>query len=185
MIKKGLYISLILLLGLACYNPFSPPVVGPGFMVPIASQTDPDSVLKNFKYSYEYRDIITYENCLYKEFTFFYIDQDKNTGELLEIEVPRDGDDGDIDLTKGVFKVFDDIRFETWEVFSLPSEYDSVTQDTTKLRQVNFHLVLRDIDGNYSYEHLEATGFARFKFKKSEDGFWRIFYWEDNSIQDY
>ena len=183
--KYFLLIAIVLFSGLACYNPFSPPVVGPGFMVPIALQTDPDSVLQNFKYAYEYRDIITYENCLDKGFVFSYIDQDKNTGELIPVEVPRDDIGGDIDRTNGVFKVFDDIRFETWEVFPLPSEYDSSTHDEIKLRQVNFHLVLRDIDGDFNYEHLEATGFALFKFRRSEDGFWRIVYWKDNSIQGF
>ncbi len=182
MMRKEFFIILILLLGLACENPFSPPVVGPGFEIPIATQTDPDSVLKNFKYSYEYRDIVTYENCLHKEFEFVYIDQNEVTGELFEDRIYREAD---IDRTRGVFAVFDDIRLETWEVFPLPSEYDSTSAEEVKLRQVNFHLVLRDIDGNYDYEHLEATGFARFKFRKSEDGYWRISYWEDNSIQGY
>lgn len=186
MVKKFfLLIILVLFSGLACYNPFSPPVVGPGFMVPIALQTDPDSVLQNFKYAYEYRDIITYENCLDKGFVFSYIDQDKTTGELIEVEVSRDEPGGDIDRTKGVFKVFDDIRFETWEVFPIPSEYDSSFKEERKIRQVNFHLVLRDIDGDFNYEHLEATGFALFKFRRSEDGFWRIVYWKDNSIQGF
>jgi hypothetical protein len=182
MMEKKFFIVLILLLGLACENPFSPPVVGPGFEIPIATQTDPDSVLKNFKYSYEYRDIVTYENCLHKEFIFYYIDQDEVSGELIENRISREAD---IDRTKGVFTVFDDIRLETWEVFPLPSEYDSTSGEEIKLKQVNFHLVLRDIDGDYNYEHLEATGFALFKFKKSEDGYWRMSYWEDNSIQGY
>jgi hypothetical protein len=183
MVKKFfLLIILVLFSGLACYNPFSPPVVGPGFMVPIALQTDPDSVLQNFKYAYEYRDIITYENCLDKQFVFYYIDQDNQTGEIREWPVSRDDD---ISRTSGVFKVFDDIRFESWEVFPLPSEYDSSFQEERKIRQVNFHLVLRDIDGDFNYEHLEATGFALFKFRRSEDGFWRIVYWKDNSIQGF
>jgi len=152
-------------------------------MAPVASQTDPDSVLKNFKYAYEYRDIITYENCLDKEFRFYYIDQDQQSGELIESWIPRDLKSGDIDRTNGVFKVFDDIRLETWEVFPLPSEYDSLTHEELKLRQANFHLSLTDIDGDYNYGHLEATGFAKFKFRRSEDGFWRIVYWQDNSIQ--
>jgi len=180
MIKKSLYIILIIVSGLSCYNPFSPPEVGPGFVLPIATQTDPDSVLKNFKYAYEYRDIITYENCLDKQFTFYYIDQDVQTGELRELPISRDDD---IIRTRGVFKAFDDIRFETWEVFPLPSEYDSAMHEERRLRQVNFHLTLTDIDGDYNYERLEATGFARFKFRRSEDGFWRIVYWQDNSIQ--
>ena len=183
MMKKFfLLITIVLFSGLACYNPFSPPVVGPGFMVPIALQTDPDSVLQNFKYAYEYRDIITYENCLDKQFVFYYIDQDNQTGEIRELPVSPDDD---IDRTNGVFKYFDDIRFETWEVFPLSSEYDSLYEEERKVRQVNFHLVLRDIDGDYGFEHLEATGFALFKFRRSDDGFWRIVYWKDNSIQGF
>ena len=180
MIKKSLYVILIIVSGLSCYNPFSPPEVGPGFMAPVASQTDPDSVLKNFKYAYEYRDLITYENCLDQSFRFYYIDQDDITGELLEQWIKRSDD---VERTRGVFKAFDDIRLETWEVFPLPSEYDSTTHEELRLRQVNFHLSLTDIDGDYNYEHLEATGFAKFKFRRSEDGFWRIVYWQDNSIQ--
>ena len=180
MVKKSLYIILILVSGLSCYNPFSPPEVGPGFVLPIAAQTDPDSVMKNFKYAYEYRDIITYENCLDQDFLFYYIDQNDITGELQEQRIQRSDD---LERTRGVFKVFDDIRLETWEVFPLPSEYDSLTHEELKLRQANFHLSLTDIDGDYNYEHLEATGFAKFKFRRSEDGFWRIVYWQDNSIQ--
>ena len=149
-------------------------------MAPIASQTDPDSVLKNFKYAYEYRDMITYENCLDQDFLFYYIDQTDIPGQLQEQRVQRSED---VERTRGVFKAFDDIRLETWEIFPLPSEYDSTTHEELKLRQVNFHLSLTDIDGDYTYEHLEATGFAKFKFRKSEDGFWRIVYWQDNSIQ--
>ncbi|MDH4222611.1 MAG: hypothetical protein OEV55_03620 [candidate division Zixibacteria bacterium] len=183
MLKKDLYIlTIILLLVLACENPFSPPVIGPGTEIPIASQTDPDSVLKNFKYSYEYRDIVTYENCLHKEFEFFYIDQDEVTGELIEDRIHREDD---INRTKGVLAAFDDIRFEAWEVFHLLSEYDSTSAEEIKLRQVIFHLVLIDIDGDFGYEYLDVTGFALFKFKRSEDGYWRMSYWEDNSIQDY
>ena len=180
MIKKSLYIILIIVSGLSCYNPFSPPEVGPGFMAPVASQTDPDSVMINFKYAYEYRDIITYENCLDQDFFFYYIDQSDIPGELREQRIQRSDD---LERTRGVFKAFDDIRLETWEVFPLPSEYDSLNHEELKLRQANFHLSLTDIDGDYNYEHLEATGFAKFKFRRSEDGFWRIVYWQDNSIQ--
>jgi len=41
---------------------------------------------------------------------------------------------------------------------------------------------LRDMTGDRNYEHLEASGFARFLFKKSEDGWWRIVRWYDRSI---
>ncbi len=92
-------------------------------MAPVASQTDPDSVLKNFKYAYEFRDIITYENCLDQDFRFYYIDQDEHSRRVNRRDGFRRSDD--IDRTRGVFKVFDDIRLETWEVFPLPSEYDS------------------------------------------------------------
>jgi len=165
-----------------CQNPFSPPMVGPGKLVPVARQTDPDSVLYNLKYSYEYRDSLVYENCLDKDFIFFYKDQEE--GQLVEVEfqVPRDGRGGDIYRTNRLFKVFDDIRLDTWIVDPLAPAVDPITEEEYEGRKVIFHLSLRDIDGDYNYQHLEATGFAEFRFKISEDGSWRIIRWYDRSI---
>jgi len=164
-----------------CFNPFSPPVIGPSALKPIAPQIDPDSVLHNFKYAYENRDSIVYENCLDPDFIFIYIDQDEVEEREMEVEVPRDGTSGDIYRTTGLFRVFDDIRLDTWKVSEAP---DSVVGgEVWKARNVVFHLSVRDTDGDYGYQHLEATGFARFLFRQSErDGLWRIVRWIDRSV---
>ena len=108
-------------LWVGCYNPFSPSVIGPGAIKPIAPQVDPDSVLHNFKYAYENRDSIVYENCLDKNFTFTYKDQDETEREI-QVEIPRDGRGGDLYVTRALFRTFDDIRLDTWIVTPAPEE---------------------------------------------------------------
>jgi len=168
-------------LAVSCFNPFSPSVIEPSALKPIAPQVDPDSVLYNFKYAYENRDGIIYENCLDPDFIFVYIDQDEVTLRDEPVEVPRDGKGGDIYRTKGLFRAFDDIRLDTWKVSEAS---DSVVgEEIWKVRNVTFHLSLRDTDGDYDYLHMEATGFAEFLFRQSkEDNLWRIVRWIDRSI---
>jgi len=164
----------------SCFNPFSPSVVGPSALKPIAPQVNPDSVLYNFKYAYENRDSIVYENCLDNDFIFIYRDQDEIEQREVEVEVPRDGKGGDMYRTKALFRVFDDIRLDTWIV---TSARDSVGEQIWKVRNVTFHLSLRDTDGDYNYQHMEATGFAEFLFRQSkDDNLWRIVRWIDRSI---
>ncbi len=164
-----------------CFNPFSPSVIGPSTLKPIVSQVDPDSVMHNFKYAYENRDSIVYENCLDPDFVFVYIDQDKVTLKYEPVEVSRDGKGGDIYRTKGLFRAFDDIRLDTWKVSEAPDT--AVGEEIWKKRNVTFHLSVRDTDGDYNYQHMEATGFAEFLFRQSEeDNLWRIVRWTDSSI---
>lgn len=185
MLKKTYLLFLIfslVALWFGCFNPFSPSVVGPGTIKPIAPQTDPDSVLHNFKYAYENRDSIVYENCLDKDFIFIYKDQDEIEGEI-EVPIPRDGKGGDLYITKALFRAFDDIRLDTWIVMPAPDSVDTVGGDTLKVRNVTFYLFLRDTDGDYDFQHLGASGFAEFMFRKSEeDSLWRIVRWIDKSI---
>jgi hypothetical protein len=162
-----------------CSNPFSPSVIGPSTVKPVASQTDPDSVLHNFKYAYENRDSIVYENLLAPEFVFIYRDLDRVVGTEVMMEIPKDGRGGDLYVTRALFRTFDDIRLDTWIVRPAP---DSVGEEIWKTRRVTFHLSLRDTDGDYDYLHMEATGFAEFFFRQSEeDGLWRIVRWIDKS----
>ena len=166
---------------LGCFNPFSPSVIEPSAIKPIAPQIDPDSVLHNFKYAYENRDSIVYENCLDPDFIFVYKDQDEVTLKEIEVEVSRDGKGGDIYRTKALFRWFDDIRLDTWLVTSAPDS--TVGEEIWKIRNVTFHLSVRDTDGDYDYQHMEASGFAQFLFRRSqEDDLWRIVRWIDKSI---
>lgn len=175
---------------LTCSNPFAPPEVGPGVLAPILPQNCeecPDSVnafavLSNFKYSYENGDIDVYENCLDEDFIFIYIDQNRS-GEIEEVEIPRDGTSGDLSRTRRLFEAFDDIRLSTWILNRLEPEGPELHDgETWEVWLVTFHLSLRDLSGTYNFQQFEANGLALYKIRKSLDGFWRIVVWEDHSI---
>jgi hypothetical protein len=181
-LKGALVVSLALTLVVtSCQNPFTPAVVGPSQLVPIALQTAPDSVLANFKYAYEQRDIDVYENLLDEEFIFRYIDQDR-TGQIEYVEVPRHGPSGDLARTERMFRLFDEIRLDTWvPLFDREEEVDG---EIWPVWRVYFNLSLKDLDGDYGYEFYEAVGIAEFKFRQSEDdGLYRIVFWDDKSYQ--
>ncbi len=174
----------------SCVNPFAPAEAESRFLAPIADQSDTSdataagNVLANFKYAYENNDIDVYENCLDDEFVFIYTDQDRY-GEIEIVEVLRDGVSGDIYRTRRLFEIFDEIRLDTWlplrserELENHPDHPDEIWE----VRNVNFHLVLRDITGYDCYAQFEASGLAEFKMRRSSNGVMRIRIWEDKSI---
>jgi hypothetical protein len=179
--KYTILILSILILAASCQNPFAPPVVGPGSFKPIARQVDPDSVLFNFKYAYENRDSIVYANCLDEDFVFNYLDQNE-IGQIVTVEIYRDGPGYDLDVTGRIFRSFDEIRLDTW---TIQSRSDSIVGiDTLKIRDVVFYLSVKDTDGDRDYQHLEATGRAHFVFKpNAQDSLWRILLWDDRLYQ--
>ena len=96
--------------------------------------------------------------------------------------VPRDGPSGDLERTRRLFAVFDDIRLPTWD--STAAYLDSTLSYPRQVRRIAFRLLVRDLDGDYNYESIEANGDALFYFRQSAaDGFWRIVRWEDLSNQ--
>jgi hypothetical protein len=97
-----------------CTNPFSPPEIGGAQLEPILQQTSVNAVLNNFRYAYENRDIDVYENVLDPDFVFFYFDPERIEG-IDQVLVPRDGPAGDLERTRRMFDVFDDIRLPTWD----------------------------------------------------------------------
>jgi hypothetical protein len=193
--SRGMIIFIAVLAGagitlLACSNPFAPPEVGPGALAPILPQNCeecPDSanamaVLSNFKYAYENRDIDVYENCIDEDFVFIYIDQNRS-GEIEEVEIPRDGASGDISRTRRLFDAFDDVRLNTWIPNRLDPEGPELHNgETWEVWLVTFHLSLSDLSGTFNFQQFEANGLALFKIRKSFDGFWRIVVWEDHSF---
>jgi hypothetical protein len=193
--KKTLCLMILAgaIVALYCANPFAPPKAGPGSRIPIASQNcvecpdsvNADSVLFNFKYAYENRDIDVYENCLDRDFIFRYIDQDRQ-GEIETVEIPRDGVSGDIHRTRGLFEAFNEIKLDTWIVSAWVP--DTIIyhgeQEIWQESRVTFFLSLRDLTGSYNYQQFEANGLAVFKVRKSNDNYWRIVVWEDNSFTE-
>jgi hypothetical protein len=164
-------------LAMSCFNPFSPSVIGPGVLKPIAPQVNPDSVLYNFKYAYENRDSVVYENCLDEDFVFTYWDQTDVQG-IFETELSRSED---LRVTKDLFRVFDEITLQEWKVESAP---DSIGEEIWKARIVSYDLLVWDTDGDYSYQYLHASGYAEFLFRESrKDNLWRIVRWIDRTIR--
>ncbi len=167
------------LAALTCTNPFSPASVDPSGVKPIVRQTEPDSVLSNFKYAYEHNDIDVYENTLDKSFTFQYTDQNL-AGQIETVEIPRDGPSGDLERTRQLFLFFDEIELETWVPFF--EQFEQVGNETWHVYKVYFQLSVRDVDGDFGGESFEAVGIAKFKLRRSQnDGLWRIVFWEDQS----
>ena len=176
----------------SCFNPFAPTQAESRFLAPILPQDDPDdstavaNVMANFKYAYENNDIDVYENCLDDDFIFIYIDQDRY-GQIEVIEVPRDGISGDIYRTQRLFDTFDEIRLDNWiPIRSMPEPADHPEHlgEVWEKWDVNFHLSLRDITGDYNYIQFEASGWAIFKLRRSNDGEMRIRIWEDQSVTE-
>ncbi len=174
-----LLILVLVALAVSCFNPFSPSVVGPSVLRPIAAQIDPDSVLYNFRYAYENRDSIVYENCLDEDFVYTYWDQDDIQG-IFETELMRSDD---LRVTRALFRSFDDISLDKWEVEPAPDSEDRVTGEVWKVRMVTYVLLVWDTDGDRNYESYSASGSAEFLFRKSEkDHLWRIVRWIDRTI---
>jgi len=187
----GLILIGVLLIN-SCFNPFAPTQAESRFLAPILSQKDPDdstaasNVMANFKYAYENNDIDVYENCLDDDFVFIYTDQDQFGG-IEIVEVPRDGISGDLYRTSRLFDIFDEIRLDTWIPIYRDPEPESHPDhpgESWQVWTVNFHLSLRDIDGNYNYAQYEANGWAIFKLRRSADEQMRIRVWDDQSIAE-
>lgn len=174
-------VAAVALVAVACENPFAPAVLGPSRIVPIVRQTAPDSVLHNFKYAYEHRDIDVYENCLDNQFIFRYVDQDR-TGQIEQVEISRDGPSGDLARTERLFRLFDEITLETWVPVFDRQEFPN--GEVWEVYRVYFNLSVKDLDGDFNYEFFEAVGIAEFKFRKSaSDSLYRMVVWDDRSNQ--
>jgi hypothetical protein len=171
----------VLALLCSCSNPFSPPNVGPSGGLPIAELTSPENVLKNLVYAYEQRDYDVYEQLIDFDFVFVYFDPERLEG-IETVIVPRDGPSGDLERTRRLFRVFDEIRLP---VFSITEALaDSAAHPPVELRRVAFQLTVRDLDGDFSFESFEASGDALFSIARSSaDGLWRIVRWDDLSNQ--
>lgn len=166
---------------LSCTNPFSPPEIGGAQLLPILQQTSVAAVLNNFRYAYENRDIDVYENVLDPDFVFFYFDPERIEG-IERVLVPRDGPSGDLERTRRMFEVFDDIRLPTWD--STSAYLDTTLAYPREVRRIAFRLEVRDLDGDFNYESIEANGDALFFFRQTpSDGLWRMVRWEDLSNQ--
>lgn len=164
-----------------CSNPFSPPNVGPRGGIPIKPLVSPENVLDNLVYAYERRDIDVYEELLDPDFVFVYFDPERIEG-IETVIVPRDGPSGDLERTRRLLRIFDEIRLPVFRVVA--AETDSSVSPVVERRRVAFQLTVRDLDGDFSFESFEAAGDALFSVRRSpSDGLWRLVRWDDLSNQ--
>ncbi len=182
MIARQLAIATVLLaVVVGCANPFSPPDVGPTGGSPIKPLNSPENVLENLQYAYEQRDFDVYEELLDEDFRFVYFDPEQIEG-IETVIVPRDGPSGDLERTRRLFRVFDEIRLPVFD--TVASSFDTTVTPPLPQRRVAFQLTVRDLDGDFDFESYEATGDALFTFRQSAtDRLWRIVRWEDLSNQ--
>lgn len=179
--RRALLLAAGMALGLGCSNPFSPPNVGPRGGTPIKPLSSPENVLANLQYAYEQRDYDVYEALLDRDFVFVYFDPERVEG-IETVVVPRDGPSGDLERTRRLLRVFDEIRLVFFHISEQPS--DTTGSRILQMRRVAFQLTLRDLDGDFGFESFEASGDALFSFvRSSQDGQWRIVRWEDLSNQ--
>jgi hypothetical protein len=171
----------LLCLTCSCTNPFSPPDVGPSGGLPIEELTSPENVLKNLVYAYEQRDYDVYEQLIDFDFVFVYFDPERLEG-IETVIVPRDGPSGDLERTRRLFRVFDEIRLPVFSITEAST--DTTVQPPVELRRVAFQLTVRDLDGDFGFESFEASGDALFTIAQSSaDGRWRVIRWDDLSNQ--
>jgi hypothetical protein len=164
-----------------CSNPFSPPNIGPHGSAPIKPLTSPENVLDNLVYAYEHRDYDAYESLIDPDFVFVYFDPDRVEG-IETVIVPRDGPSGDLERTRRLLRVFDEIRIPAFRITE--SSVDSSGSQALQKRRVAFQLTLRDLDGDFNFEAYEASGDAMFWLvRSSSNGLWHIVRWEDLSNQ--
>ncbi|MBI5867915.1 MAG: hypothetical protein HZB43_06440 [candidate division Zixibacteria bacterium] len=164
-----------------CSNPFSPPNIGPRGGAPIKPLTSPENVLDDFVYAYEQRDFDVYETLLDPDFVFVYFDPDRVEG-IETVVVPRDGPSGDLERTRRLLRVFDEIRIPVFRVTEV--SVDATGPRVLQKRRVAFQLTLRDLTGDFGYDSFEASGDAMFWFAPSASGgLWHIVRWEDLSNQ--
>ena len=163
---KGLIIGLLMLI-YGCFNPFAPKLDNSsGQDIVLTEQKTPDDVLKNFIYSYTFKDSLVYANLLDSSFVFVYFDPDLGgSGRFVSW-----GRNVDLKTTGQLFRNFDTITL-TWNT----TIYEEVKETTAELSKT-LQLSLFGPAGEYSF-----SGSAIFNFRLCNDGRWRITRWKDES----
>jgi hypothetical protein len=168
---KVIYILLVFIIFLACWNPFAPKLdnSSEGALI-LTEQKNPQEVLQNFDYAYTSKDSVLYADLLDSSFVFVY--EDIQLGRLVSW-----GRDVDLKSTGRLFRSFDVIDL-TWnkEAYS-DTSYGPSGEVIIEIPKP-FRLALYGSkEGDFA-----VTGTAVFSFvKNSYDNKWRIVRWKDES----
>ncbi len=143
-----------------CINPFAPELgdLGGDLWDP---QDTVGGMMRNFQLSYSIRDSIHYADIIAETFRFSYFDNDLNR----YVEWNREDE---LIATGRMMRATDnlDLVWEQW-----PASLDTFAlQDSTVEYFVGFHVSI-GID--------EVGGTAEFKARQSDDGKFRLIFWQD------
>ncbi|MCO6466886.1 MAG: hypothetical protein J5I53_09750 [Bradyrhizobiaceae bacterium] len=154
------------LLCAACTNPFAPALADQNPDVPIlGDQRTVEGVFQNFRYSYVFRDTLTYGKLLNRAFTFVYRDYDKG------VDVTW-GRDEDMIATNGLFAGVQNLDLVWNDV--VQAEGDSLVQTISR----GFILTI-----TYSAGDVErAQGRVNLRLERpTSTDVWKIMRWRDES----
>ena len=165
----------------ACKNIFAPALgnLEGGNSIYRSEQASPADVLHNFKYAYIYRDSLIYSNLIDSEFVFVYYQ-------------PGDGSETghydswmrsvELKTTGRFLSAFDYIDL-IWQTTLDSSFYEMQGEDILSERDSLYdNANYADISKSYQLtlgDYTTLIGDADFRFRKGNDGKWRIIRWED------
>ncbi len=165
----------------ACNNIFAPALgnLDGGNSIYRSDQATPADVLHNFKYAYIYRDSLIYSNLIDSEFVFVYYQPGEGSGTghydswMRSVELKTTG------RFLSAFNYIDLI----WQTTLDSSFYEMQGDEILSERDSLFELAnYADISKSYQLtlgDYTTLIGNADFRFRKGNDGKWRIIRWED------
>ncbi len=162
-------IILLFILLSGCVNPFAPEIKTGEYSssLIITEQQNPDEVLTNFSYAYNFKDSLVYSDLL--DSSFLFISKNYATDPVTDLTWGRDTD---IRTTVGLFRHFQNINL-VWG----GTIFQYYFQDSTEAEiKKTFQLTL-----NGGVEIPLINGEALFNFEKKSSGVWKITRWEDLS----
>jgi len=181
--KFTLYFSafLVVLLIFSCKNMFAPTLgdLDGGNSIYRMDQESPADVLHNFKYSYIYRDSLMYANLIDSEFVFVYYQPSDESGTghydswMRSVELRTTG------RFLNAFNYIDLI----WQTTLDSAFYEMEGEEIISERDTLFESAnIADMSKSYQLtlgDYITLIGDASFRFRKGNDGKWRILRWED------
>jgi hypothetical protein len=165
----------------SCKNMFAPTLgdLDGGNSIYRTDMASPGDVLHNFKYAYIYRDSLMYAMLLDSEFVFVYYQPSTESGTGHYDSWMRDTELRTTGRMLNAFSYIDLLWQTTLDSAFFHMEGEEVLrEEDTLFSDAN----IADISKSYQLtlgDYYTLVGDAAFRFRKGEDGKWRILRWED------
>ncbi len=159
-------VSAVALAVAGCVNPFAPALADVAPDAPIlGDQRTIEGVFQNFRFSYVFRDTLTYGRLLDRSFTFVYRDYDKG------VDVTW-GRDEDIIATNGLFMAAQQLDLVWNDV--VVADGDSLAQSISRGFNLTITFSPNDV--------IRAQGRVNLRIERpSTETVWKIVRWRDES----